>query len=126
MNFRINSHLLRKAALWMVPLAFLSGTTMYAQSGYGYDDDHAVRHHQKHEKRDLKEHQREERYLYGDGWALRQHQREERHQLRHHQHDERNYRNYDDAYGYRDRDYGYRNHSEDRYRDRDGYYSRPY
>jgi hypothetical protein len=118
MNFGISSHLLRKAALWIVPLGFLSGTTMYAQWGshYDYDDDHAVRHHQQREKRRLKEHQREERYLYGDSWALRQHQREERHQLRHHQHRERNY---DDAYGYRNR-------REDRYRDRDGYYRSPY
>ncbi len=119
MNFRISSHLLRKAVLLVVPLGLLSGTTMNAQWGspYGWDDDHGLRHHQKHEKRDLKQHQREERYYYGDSWALRQHQREERHRLRHHQHNERNYRDYDDAYGYRRR--------EDRYRDRDEYY-RPY
>jgi hypothetical protein len=61
MNFSINGHLLRKAALWIVPLAFLSGATTYAQDGY-YDDEHALRHHQRHEKRDLKQHQREERY----------------------------------------------------------------
>jgi hypothetical protein len=116
MSFGINNHLLRKAALWIVPMGLLSGTTMYAQSGpqYGYyDDEDAMRHHQHHEKRDLKEHQREERYLYGNGWALREHQPEERHQLRHHQHDERGY---DDPYGYR---------SGDRYRGHDGYYRRP-
>jgi hypothetical protein len=120
MKLSINSHLLRKAALWIVPMGFLSGTSMYAQWGphYGYEDEHAVRHHQRHEKRDLKDHQREERYRYGDGWALRRHQKEERHELRHHQNDERDYHNerdYGDRYGYR---------SRDQYGDRD--YHRPY
>src|SRR5437879_3363591 len=116
MRFGINSQLFRKAALWIAPLGLLSATTLHAQwaSPYGYDDGYATRYHQKHEKRDLKEHQREERRYYGDSWELRQHQQDERHQLRHHQRDERNYGD-----GYRFRDQG-------GYYDRGGSYGRRY
>ena len=115
MKLSIKNHLLRKASLWIAPFALLSGTAMYAQSYWYYDDDRGLRNHQHGEKYDLKQHQREERYYYGDSWALRQHQKEERHHLKHHQHDERNYgdRYYDN--GYRGRR-GYD----------DGYYRRPY
>ncbi len=114
MRFSMNSHLLRKASLWIAPVALLGGTTMNAQSYRYYDDNYAIRHHQHDEKRALKDHQREERYYYGDSWALRRHQNEERHQLKHHQRDERRYddRYYDNGYGRR------------RYYD-DGYYRRP-
>ncbi len=116
MKLTIKSHLLRKATLWIAPVALLSGTMMYGQSYGYYDDDRALRHHQHDEKRHLKEHQRGERYYYGDSWSLRQHQKEERRQLKHHQSEE--YR-YDDRYydnGYR----GRRGYSDDRY------YRRPY
>ncbi len=113
MRFSMKSDLLRKASLWIAPVALLSGATMNAQSYGYYDDDHAIRHHQHDEKHALKEHQREERYYYGNSWALRQHQKEERHQLKHHQRDERGY---DDPYydnGYRGRR---RNYDDNYYR----------
>ena len=46
-------------------------------------------HHQWHERQDLREHQRRERYLYGNGRALREHQRRERFELERHQRFER-------------------------------------
>jgi hypothetical protein len=46
-------------------------------------------HHQRHEWRDLRDHQRRERYYYGDSRALREHQRRERLRLRLHQRAER-------------------------------------
>src|SRR5262249_33609050 len=95
MSFGLKTQLLRKAALWIIPVGLLSGTAVHAQwaQPYGYYDnyDHAMRHHQRDEKGDLKQHQREERWYYGDSWALRQHQREERHELKHHQRHERGY-----------------------------------
>lgn len=90
--------------LCVAPLALLGGAAAQAQwaQPYGYDDyGHAMRHHQRDEKRDLKEHQREERWNYGDSWALRQHQREERHELKHHQQREHGY---DEFNGFHDRD----------------------
>jgi hypothetical protein len=116
MKLSIKNHLLRKASLWIAPVALLSGTTMYAQSYRYYDDEHATRHHQHDEKHNLKAHQREERYCEGNSWELQQHQREERHQLKHHQHDERNYgaRYYDNRYRGRRGNYD------------DNYYRRPY
>ena len=117
---KLDSHLLRKAALWIAPLALLSGASVYAQNrdfyqGYLFDDyDHATRHHQRDEKRALREHQREERYYYGNSWELRQHQKEERHGLKHHQRDER-----DEGFYNRD---GYYNRGG--YYNRRGYYGR--
>jgi hypothetical protein len=103
MRFSIKGNLLRKAVLWTAPLGLLSGTALHAQWApqYGYYDnyDHAMRHHQRDEKRDLKQHQREERWYYGDSWALRQHQREERHELKHHQQHERGYDDFNRSYG---------------------------
>lgn len=50
-------------------------------------------HHQRHERQDLREHQRRERYYYGDNHALREHQRREWRRLEHHQrHERRDYR----------------------------------
>jgi len=46
-------------------------------------------HSQGHERRDLKDHQRQERYYNGNGHGTRDHQRAERDQLRHEQRDER-------------------------------------
>ncbi|MCI0387328.1 MAG: hypothetical protein MOB07_00955 [Acidobacteria bacterium] len=71
-------------------------------------------HHQRHERRDLREHQRSERYYYGDSRALREHQRRERHRLEHHQRAERR-GYYNDGY-----------YNNDRYnngRFNDGYYN---
>lgn len=101
-----NGNLLRKVVLLAAPIVLVGATTAQAQS-YGYYDDygHATRNHQRDEKRDLKEHQRQERWNYGNSWELRQHQREERHQLKHHQQRERGY---DDFNGYYGRD-GYSN-----------------
>ena len=59
--------------------------------GYGDGYSRQNGHHRKHEKQDLKDHQRDERAYYGNGRALREHQREERHQLKHHQRNERSY-----------------------------------
>jgi len=112
MKLAIDNQLFRKADLWVAPLGLLSGTAQWA-SPYGYyDDEHATRHHQWHEKRDLREHQRDERRYHGDSWELRQHQNQERHQLRRHQGDERRY---DNGFGY-----------QDRYYDRRGDYGRRY
>ena len=106
------SNLLRKSVLWIAPMALLSATAAHAQwaQSYGYYDDygHAMRHHERDEKRDLKQHQREERWYYGNSRALRQHQEEERHKLRHHQRRERGYDDFNGSYG------------------RDGYSSRGY
>lgn len=106
MNFNIRSNLLRRTVLWIAPLGLLGATSLHAQwaQQYGYYGgyDHALRHHQRDEKRALRDHQREERWYYGDSWTLRQHQREERHDLKHHHQRERGY----DYYG------------------RDGYYDR--
>ena len=116
MKLGITTNLLRKALLWMAPVALLSATAAYAQwpQSYGYYDDydHALRHHQRDEKRALRDHQREERWYYGDSWALRQHQREERRGLKHHQ---RHERGYDDFNRFYDR-HGYS--SRGRYEDR--------
>jgi len=109
MKLGIKSNLLRKALLWMAPVALLSATAAYAQWPHpsSYDDyDHALRHHQRDEKRALRDHQREERWYYGDSWALRQHQREERRELKHHQRHERGYDNFNrfyDRHGYSSR-----------------------
>ena len=115
----MKSQLFRKAALWIAPLGLLGGTIAYAHDpyqnrnydyGYGYDYDRDVRHHQRDEKRALRQHQEEERYQQGDSWSLREHQREERHELRHHQRGERfQFYNGWDANGYNDRGGYYHN-----------------
>ncbi len=118
MRFGFSTQLLRKAALWIIPVGLLSGTAVDAQWApqYGYYDNHddATRHHHRDEKRDLRQHQREERWYYCDSWALRQHQQEERHELKHHQRDELRY---GDSNGFYDRR-GYSNRGQ--------YYDRRY
>jgi hypothetical protein len=112
MRLSIYKGLFKRAILWVVPLGLLAGTSMYAQwnGPYGYGgDDHAMRHHQWHEREALREHQRQERYYYGDSWELRQHQKEERHELRHHEREERRY---GDPYGY---SRGYSHYDRDDY-----------
>ena len=96
----VNTNLLKRAILLMAPMALLVPTAAHAQwaPSYGYYD-HATRHHQRDEKRDLKEHQREERWQYGDSWEVRQHQKEERHELKHHQKNERGHDGYNGFYG---------------------------
>ncbi len=110
MRLGIKSNLLRKGLLCIAPLGLLSGTALHAQwapqNGYYDDYDGAIHRHQGDEKRDLKQHQREERWYYGDSWALRQHQREERRELKRHQRNERDYDDFDQSYrrnGYYDR-----------------------
>jgi len=64
---------------------------------------YAQDHHQWHERQDLRDHQRRERYYYGDSWALREHQWRERHWLENHQRNERRYYDrgyYGDGYGF--------------------------
>ena len=66
-------------------------------SGIAYAQDH----HQRHERRALREHQLRELYYYGDSRALREHQRRERRRLEHHQRAERRiYYYYRDRYRY--------------------------
>lgn len=68
----------------------------------GSEMAYAQDHHQRHERQDLREHQRRERYLYGNSRALREHQRRERYQLNRHQYFERRRfdRRFDRGYGY--------------------------
>ncbi len=121
----MKSQLFRKAALGVATLGLLGGTIAYAHDpyhdrnydyGYGYYDyDRDARHHQRDEKRALRQHQEEERYQYGDSWELREHQREEQRDLRRHQRGERfQFWNGRDA-------------NSNGYYDRGGYYyNRPY
>ncbi len=51
----------------------------------GSEMAYAQDHHQWHERQDLRDHQRRERYYYDDSRALREHQRRERYQLERHQ-----------------------------------------
>ena|SRR5215813_4289144 len=67
----------------------------------GSEMAYAQDYHQRHERQDLREHQRRERYLYGDSRALREHQRRERFELERHQRFER--RRFDGRF---DRGYG--------------------
>jgi hypothetical protein len=55
----------------------------------GGEKVYAQDHHQRHERQDLRDHQRRERYLYGNSRELREHQRRERYQLNRHQRFER-------------------------------------
>jgi hypothetical protein len=59
-------------------------------------------YHQRHERQDLRDHQRRERYYYGDSRVLREHQRRERYGLERHQRFERRRfdRRFDRGYGY--------------------------
>jgi hypothetical protein len=119
----MKSQLFKKPALWIGSLGLLGGIAAYAHDpyqnrnndyGYGYYDyDGDLRHHQRDEKRALRQHEEEELYQYGDSWALREHQREERRELQRHQRGERfQFWNGWDRNGFYDRG-GY-------------YYSRPY
>jgi hypothetical protein len=72
---------------------------------------YAQDHHQWHERQDLRDHQRRERYYYGDSRALREHQERERYQLERHQRFERRFdgrfnRGYGNGWGWRRR-YGW-------------------
>jgi hypothetical protein len=57
----------------------------------GSEMAYAQDHHQQHERRDLREHQRSERYYYGNSRALRERQRRERYELQRHQRFERRF-----------------------------------
>jgi type II secretory pathway component PulJ len=79
MNFKGYSLKSALGALAIGAAILLGGSEMaYAQD-----------HHQRHERQDLREHQRREHYLYGDSRALREHQRRERYELERHQRFER-------------------------------------
>lgn len=80
MNFLHSGLWRRTATMFVLATASLlvMSTTSFAQG-----------HSQGHERRDLKDHQRQERYYEGNGHATRDHQRAERDQLRHEQRDER-------------------------------------
>src|SRR6266404_7672674 len=83
------------AAIFGVALLFGFGATKTNAQTYqdryyndGYNNNNYYRqdrHHQKDEKRDLKQHQRDERKYEGNSWWLREHQRQERQELKHHQ-----------------------------------------
>ncbi len=79
MNFTHSSLWKRTAAMFLLATASLlvMTATSFAQG-----------HSQGHERRDLKDHQRQERY-YDNGYATRDHQRAGRDQLKHEQRDER-------------------------------------
>ena len=88
MNFTYSSLLKRIAAMFVLATASLliMSATSFAQG-----------HDQGHERRDLKDHQRQERYYDGNDHATRDHQRAERDQLKHEQRDERR-GGYDNGY----------------------------
>ena len=73
------THRLFTFALFAAALLVGAGTTVNAQG-----------HSQKHEKRDLKEHQRQERRYYGNDHQVRDHQRPERDRLKYEQRAEHN------------------------------------
>ena len=81
----------------------IGATLLLGGSEMAYAQDH----HQWHERQDLRDHQRRERYYYGDSPELREHQWRERRQLGHHQYHER-YGYYNDGYynGRYNRGYG--------------------
>ena len=100
-------------ALFAAVILIGSGTTANAQG-----------HSKKHEKRDLKEHQRQERRYYGNNHQLRDHQRLERDRLKYEQRAEHNgyyvdHGQYDNGY------YGNRSYNNGYYRNNSGYYD-PY
>ena len=75
--------------------------------------------HQKHERRDLKSHQRMERDYYGNNGQIRSHQRLERDQLKYEQRLERN------GYGVRHGQYNNRGYNNNGYYN-NGYYNGGY
>lgn len=79
MNFPYSGLWKRAAAMFVLATASLlvMTATSFAQG-----------HDQGHERRDLKDHQRQERY-YDNGYATRDHQRAERDLFKHEQRDER-------------------------------------
>ena len=89
MNFTNLKWLKRTAA--MVALATASLMVLTATS-------FAQGHSQSHERRDLKDHQRQERYYNGNSYATRDHQRAERDQLKHEQRAERRGGYYNNGY----------------------------
>lgn len=92
---------------------FLVAASLLAMSATSFAQGHS----QRHERRDLKDHQRQERYYYGNDHATRDHQRAERDQLKHEQRAERSGGYYNNG-GY----YG-NGHSNDGYYNNGGYYS---
>jgi hypothetical protein len=98
----------------MVALAAASLLVMTATS-------FAQGHSQSHERRDLKDHQRQERYYNGNSYATRDHQRAERDQLKHEQRAERRGGYYNNGY-YNNGGYYGNSHSNNGYYN-DGYYN---
>lgn len=95
MNFKGYSLKSALGALTIGAALLLGGSEMaYAQD-----------HHQRHERQDLRQHQRRERHYFGNSRALREHQRRERFQLQRHQRFERRR----DFYGH-GRGWGWRRH----------------
>lgn len=121
MNFTDLGWWKRTAAMFVLMTASLlvMSATSFAQG-----------HSQGHERRDLKDHQRQERYYSGNGHATRDHQRAERDQLRHEQRDERRggYYNNGGYYGNGHSSNGYYNngHSNNGGYRNGGYYNGAY
>lgn len=102
MNFKHTGALKRITFMFMFGAATLLGVsaTSYAQG-----------HDQRHERRDLKDHQRQERYNNGGNYSTRDHQQTERRDLKHEQRDERSGGYYNNG-GYKNGGYnngGYNN-----------------
>lgn|GEM_PF-2804141 len=95
MNIKLN-HLKRLSGAIVFGAALLIG-----MNGMTYAQDH----HQRHEQRELREHQRRERYYYGNSRELREHQRRERYRLENHERNERRGYYNDGFYNRRDRRY---------------------
>jgi hypothetical protein len=111
MNFTNLKWLKRTAA--MVALATASLMVLTATS-------FAQGHSQSHERRDLKDHQRQERYYDGNSYATRDHQAAERDQLKYEQRAERRGGYYNN--GYYNGGYYSNGHSNNGYYN-DGYYN---
>jgi len=79
MNFKGYSLKSALGALTIGAAILLGGSEMAFAQDY----------HRQHERQDLREHQRRERYLNGDSRALREHQQRERFELERHQRFER-------------------------------------
>jgi hypothetical protein len=79
MSLKIKA-LKRAAGALLFGAALLLGTSAVAK---------AQGHSQSHERRDLKDHQRQERYVYGNNGSTRNHQSQERGQLKYEQRAER-------------------------------------
>lgn len=112
---KFTSRMLTTGAFMLFAAATLvgAGTTVNAQG-----------HSQKHEKRDLKEHQRQERRYYGNNRQTKAHQRLERDRLKYEQRAERNgyYLGHDQ---YNNGYHGNGSYNNGYYRNNSGYYD-PY